>query len=121
MYNALSVASSSQNDGGKHEGRHQKHPSPLSRSGNGALPGGGQLGAIADPGLRHDELRASRVQLDLAPQVGDVNAQILLGIARGVSPHRLEDLLMRERPSGVGDERAQNMPLDRRDPNRAAA
>ena len=28
---------------------------------------------------------------------------------------------MRERPSGVGDERAQNIPLDRREPNRGAA
>src|SRR4051794_18359605 len=55
------------------------------------------LEAVADAGLGDDEPRTRRLALDLAPQVGDVHAQILLRMAERLRPHCVEQLLVRQR------------------------
>src|SRR5256885_11857292 len=49
-----------------------------------------QLDPVADAGLRDDQLRARRIGFDLAPQVGDVDAEILLRVAELAAPHGVE-------------------------------
>src|SRR5881397_3245689 len=55
-----------------------------------------QLDPVADAGLRDDQLRTRRIDFDLAPQVGDVDAEILLRVAELAAPHGVEDLLVGE-------------------------
>src|SRR6185437_9882228 len=71
--------------------------------------------AVPDAGLGDDDLRTGRVELDLAPKVGDVHAQVLLRAPEFATPHGVEDLLVRERPASRGEQRRENLPLDRRE------
>src|SRR6185312_7009440 len=82
---------------------------------DGRLISAGHLESITDARLGHDQLRSHGVLLDLATQVGHVHAQILLRVAERAPPHRVEQLLVRERAAGLRDERPQKLPLDRRE------
>src|SRR5689334_13143224 len=72
--------------------------------------------AIPYPRFGYDESRIGRIALDLAPQVGDVHAQIESGIAERALPDRGEQLLVREDPPRIGHQHRQQLPLDRRQP-----
>ena len=71
------------------------------------------VGPIADARLRDDDPWRRRIAFDLAAKVRDVDTKVLLWAAELPTPHRVENLLMRESSAAGIDERAQNLPLDR--------
>src|SRR5256885_920779 len=79
-----------------------------------------QLDPVADAGLRDDQLRTRRIDFDLAPQVGDVDAEILLRVAELAAPHGVEDLLVGEGAARLADQGPHDVPFQRREMNRAA-
>src|SRR5687768_16747586 len=72
----------------------------------------GRTEAIANARLRNDQYRPDRIRLDLPSQVGNVNAQIRLRIARRIASHFAKDLLVGQRAAGMADERTQEIPFD---------
>src|SRR5256885_17208500 len=79
-----------------------------------------QLDPVADAGLRDDQLRTRRIDFDLAPQVGDVDAEILLRVAELAAPHGVEDLLVGEGAARLADPGPADVPFHRRERKRAA-
>src|SRR3954468_1342452 len=73
------------------------------------------VGAIADAGLRDHDPRRRRIALDLAPEVRDVDPEVLLRAPELPAPDGVEDLLVGERATARGHERVQDLPLDRRE------
>src|SRR2546422_9245301 len=73
-----------------------------------------QLDPVADAGLRDDQLRTRRIDFDLAPQVGDVDAEILLRVAELAAPHGVEDLLVGEGAARLADQGPHDVPFQRR-------
>src|SRR3954464_2707413 len=71
------------------------------------------VGAIADAGLRDHDPRRRRIALDLAPEVRDVDPEVLLRAPELPAPDGVEDLLVGERATARGYERVQDLPLDR--------
>src|SRR5450759_519771 len=72
-----------------------------------------ELEAIPHRGLGPDETWAHRIHLELAPQLANVDAEVLLRVARRRAPHRAEELRVRERLARMRDEHAQQIPLRR--------
>src|SRR3954468_23567678 len=70
------------------------------------------VGAIADAGLRDHDPRRHRIALDLAPEVRDVDPQVLLRAPELPAPDGVEDLLVGERATTRGHGRVQDLPLD---------
>src|SRR6478609_5267181 len=81
------------------------------RSAGGAIALRVEVEPVADTGLGVDEPRMHRVRLELAAERGDVDAEVLLGVAAGVPPDSGEQLAMRERAPGVGEQRPEEIPL----------
>src|SRR3989442_9258176 len=79
-----------------------------------------QLDPVADAGLRDDQLRTRRIDFDLAPQVGDVDAEILLRVAELAAPHGVEDLLVGEGAARLADEGPHDVPFQQREMERAS-
>src|SRR5260370_7686033 len=80
----------------------------------------GQLDAVSNSGFGDNQLRPRGVDLDLAPQIRDVDAQVLLRVAELAAPHRVEDLLVREGAVRLRHERPQDVPFDGREGDRVA-
>lgn len=76
-----------------------------------ALRGCGPLEAISDAGLGEDEARANRIVLQLAAQAAHIDAQVLLGIAGHIPPHRAKQLRVRHCAAVVLDQGSQQVPL----------
>src|SRR5512142_3016025 len=71
------------------------------------------VGAIADAGLGDHDSRRRRITLDLAAEIRDVHAQVLLRASELPAPDGVEELLVGERPTARGNERMQKLPRDR--------
>src|SRR2546428_9198021 len=78
-----------------------------------------QLDPVADAGLRDDQPRTRRIDFDLAPQVGDVDAEILLRVAELAAPHGDEDLLVGDGAARLADPRPHHGPFQPRGMNPA--
>src|SRR3954469_15201520 len=75
------------------------------------LGGGAAAEAVAHPGLRDQVARVLRVGLELAPQLGHVDPQVVrLGLVAR-APHLLEQLALRDEPVLVADEHFDEVPL----------
>src|SRR5438270_11343750 len=69
------------------------------------------VGPIADSRLRDDDPRRRRNALDLAPQVGVVDAQVLLWADDLTTPHGVEDMLLRVTAAAVVHTRVSELAL----------
>src|SRR5215471_21188231 len=69
--------------------------------------------SVAHARFCENDSRLGRIQLDLPPQMCDVYAEVLLGVAERPAPNGVEDLLVRHGPASVSGERLQDRPLDR--------
>src|SRR4051812_15785768 len=78
------------------------------------------VGAIAHARLGDHDARRRRITLDLASEVRDVNAKILLRAPELPTPHRIEDLLMGKRAPTRVDEGVEDLPFDGREVNLAS-
>src|SRR5262245_61701761 len=80
-----------------------------------------RLEAVAHAGLGDEVARARRIGLELAPDLGEVDAQVVrLRLVLG-APHLLKQLALRDELARVADEHLDDMPLGRREPDLAVA
>src|SRR5579863_6921030 len=97
--------------------KNQRDPAPRPRRAPSSLEPPAGLAAISQPvshaWLRRQELGASGVRLDLAPQLSHVDAEVLNLFAVAPAPDLLEDLTLREHASAVLREQQQETKLDR--------
>src|ERR1700743_1369350 len=80
---------------------------------------GGPLGLEAVPHARLGEqvARTGRLGLQLAAELGDVDAQVVGLRAVGRTPNVLEELLLGDQPAPVADQDLKQLPLGRRQPD----
>src|SRR5262245_8944518 len=69
------------------------------------------LKAVTNARLGDEDARSHRIALDLAPQIGHVDSQILLWVTPGARPDRIKQLLVCKRAIGVRHKRTQQVPL----------
>src|SRR4051812_7493367 len=80
-------------------------------------PAGSRLGreAVADTGVGQDDLRPRRVVLELAADVGDVDAQVVRLVAVAGTPHLAQERGGGDGLAGVDGEHGEQVELDRRE------
>ena len=83
----------------------------------------GQLGgdeAVAHAGLGDEVAGMGAVGLELAAEVGEVDAEVVALGRRGRSPHVVEQLALGDELAGVANEHLEQLPLGRREADRLA-
>ena len=91
--------------------QHASPESPRGARSGGRIAASPALESVAHAGFRDDQLRARRIALDLASNISDVHAEILLRTSIWLRPDGVEELLMGERATARGHEGAENVPF----------
>src|SRR3954463_12259945 len=72
-----------------------------------------ELKAISNSGLGHEVARLCGVVLELAPQIGDVDAHVVIALRGAEAPDVAQQVAVRENAAGVRDEAREQAVLGR--------